>query len=226
MRRGRCSRSSSGVGSTQVDPARRLGHTPRLARAIGWRYACAWAGSASGRGAVQRRARVAFELRQVALGVERAHAARAGRRDGLPVDVILDVADREHAGDVRLGRARLRDQVAVLVVVELVDEELRVRLVADRDEEAAAPRSRASRRSRRAAAGRRSRTCRRGSPRRRTASGARSSSFARARLTMICEARNSSRRLHERDLRAEARQEQRLLEGGVAAADRRRSASP
>ena len=77
-----------------------------------------------------------FELGQVALGVEGAHTARAGGGDGLPVDVILHVADREHAGDVRLGRARLRDQVAVLVVVELVDEELRVRLVADRDEEA------------------------------------------------------------------------------------------
>ena len=65
------------------------------------------------------------------------HTAAAGGGDRLAVDVILDVARREDAGDVRLGRARLRHEVAVLVVVELVDEELRVRVVADRDEERA-----------------------------------------------------------------------------------------
>src|SRR4051812_25096541 len=69
------------------------------------------------------------------LGVERSHRARAGRRDRLAVDVVLHVADGEHAGDVRLGRVRLRDQVAGVVVVERLEEELRVRVVADRDEE-------------------------------------------------------------------------------------------
>ena len=78
---------------------------------------------------------VTLLLGEEALGVERAHAARAGGGHGLPVDVVLHVADREHARDVRLGRARLRDQVAGLVVVELVEEELRVRVVADRHEE-------------------------------------------------------------------------------------------
>ena len=75
-------------------------------------------------------------LGEEALGVERGHAAGPGRGDRLPVDVVLHVAGGEHARDVRLGRARLRDEVARLVVVELVEEEPRVRIVADRDEEA------------------------------------------------------------------------------------------
>src|SRR3954451_9396835 len=69
------------------------------------------------------------------LGIERPHGARARGGDRLAVDVVLHVADGEHAGDVRLGRVRLRDQVARVVVVEPVEEELRVRVVADRDEE-------------------------------------------------------------------------------------------
>src|SRR5207245_10769329 len=73
---------------------------------------------------------------EVALRVQGAHAAGSGGRDGLAIDVILDVADSEDAGDVRLGRPGLRDEVAVAVVVELIEEQLRVRLVPDRDEQA------------------------------------------------------------------------------------------
>ncbi len=47
-------------------------------------------------------AALVLELGQVALGIEGAHASGAGRGDGLPVDVILDVADREDTFDIRL----------------------------------------------------------------------------------------------------------------------------
>ena len=96
----------------------------------------------------QRGAGMAFERGEVPLGVERAHTARAGGRDRLAVDVILHVADGEHAGDVRLGRARLRDQVAVLVVVELVEEELSCSGRGRSRRRGRRPRPRASRRSR------------------------------------------------------------------------------
>ena len=59
----------------------------------------------------------------------------AGGGDRLPVDVILDVAAGEHAGDARL-RAVVRDDVAVRVELELAAEERRVRRVADRHEHA------------------------------------------------------------------------------------------
>ena len=132
-----------GVGSS-----RSIQRSPRpRAEASAASASCRRAGSASGAARVERRARVALARGEVALGVERRHAARAGGGDRLAVDVVLDVAGREDAGDVRLGRAGPRDEVAGLVVVELVEEELRVRVVADRDEEAARRRSRASRRS-------------------------------------------------------------------------------
>ena len=53
---------------------------------------------------------------QVALGIERGHAAGAGAGDGLAVDVVLHVAGGEHAGDVGGGGvalvAALGDDVA------------------------------------------------------------------------------------------------------------------
>ena len=52
------------------------------------------------------------------LGIECAHRAGARGGDRLAVDVVLHVADGEDAGDVRLGRVRLRDQVPGVVVVE------------------------------------------------------------------------------------------------------------
>ena len=74
--------------------------------------------------------------RQEPLGVERGHRARAGRGDRLAIRVVDDVARGEDAGDVRRRRAGLGDQVPRSVVVELVEEELGVRVVADGDEEA------------------------------------------------------------------------------------------
>ena len=90
--------------------------------------------------------------------------------------------------------SRLGDQVAGLVVVELVEEERRVRVVADRDEQAV--RLELARLAgvevAQADAGD---TLRRRAPRRRLRRVTHSIfSLARARSTMICEARNSSRR--------------------------------
>ena len=76
-----------------------------------------------------------LERRQVPLRVECSHTPGPGGGDRLAVHVILDVADREHACDVRLRRVGLRHEIPALIVVELVDEQLRVRVVADRDEE-------------------------------------------------------------------------------------------
>jgi hypothetical protein len=73
-----------------------------------------------------------------ALGVERRHTAHAGCRHGLPVHVVDHVACREDALDVRLGRPP-GAEVARLVVVELVDEQLRRRIVADRNEQTIGP---------------------------------------------------------------------------------------
>ena len=50
--------------------------------------------------------------------------------------MVLHVADGEHTGNIRLGRVTLRDQVTGFVVLELVEEERRVRIVADRREDA------------------------------------------------------------------------------------------
>src|SRR5829696_9557211 len=83
----------------------------------------------------QRVVQVSLFRGEEALGVECTHATGPGRGDRLAVRVVLNVTHCEHAGDVGLGRARLRDQIARRVVLELVEEELRVRVVADRDEE-------------------------------------------------------------------------------------------
>src|SRR5690606_4851465 len=68
------------------------------------------------------------------------HAAETGRGDGLAVDVVGDVAGGEHARHAGLrGHARgtgLDAHVAVLHV-QLADEDVRVRLVADGDEHGA-----------------------------------------------------------------------------------------
>src|SRR6187551_3348745 len=83
----------------------------------------------------ERVVQVSLFGREEALGVERAHAAGPGGCDRLAIRVILDVADGEYAGDVGLGRAWRCDQVTRVVVLELVQEQFRVRVVADRDEE-------------------------------------------------------------------------------------------
>src|SRR5580692_1217102 len=71
-----------------------------------------------------------------ALGVDGGHATRPGRRDGLTVVVVLDVAAGEDAVDAGAGGAVERLDVAVVGQFELALEERRVRFVADGDEEA------------------------------------------------------------------------------------------
>src|SRR5581483_10609248 len=84
----------------------------------------------------ERRAGMALERGEVALGVERRHAAGAGGGDRLPVGVVLHVPGGEDPGEVRRRAAGPRDEVALLVVVELVAEEGGVRVVPDGHEEA------------------------------------------------------------------------------------------
>ena len=76
-----------------------------------------------------------FLGREHALGVERGHRAGAGGGHRLAVCVVDDVTRGEDAGDVRPGRSWLDDEVPRRVVLELVEEEARVGIVADRDEE-------------------------------------------------------------------------------------------
>src|SRR3954451_6001063 len=71
---------------------------------------------------------------QVALGVEGAHAAGAGGGDRLAVGVVDDVADGEDAAQVGAGRAKLGEDVAALVGLDLALHDLRLGEVADRDE--------------------------------------------------------------------------------------------
>ncbi len=52
-------------------------------------------------------------LEQKSLDIQRRHAAEAGRRDRLTIDLVGDVAGREHARNIGVGRARLRLDVAV-----------------------------------------------------------------------------------------------------------------
>src|SRR3954447_24087490 len=121
---GRCRRSSSSSGST-----RSIHRASCPATGVTLYLGCF--GARRG----QRRPRVPLDGGQKALRVECGHAARARGGDRLAVRAVLDVARSEHTRDVRLGGARLRDQVPAGIVVELVAEELRVRVVADRDEE-------------------------------------------------------------------------------------------
>ncbi len=81
------------------------------------------------------RSRMPFARGEPALRVERGHGTASGGGDGLAVRVVDDVAGGEDALDVGRGRARLGHQVPGLVVVELVEEQLRVRVVPDRHEE-------------------------------------------------------------------------------------------
>ena len=76
-------------------------------------------------------------LAEPALGVERGGAAGASRRDRLPVHVVLHVSRGEDTRDVGLGRLPPGQQVAaVRLVIELIEEQRRVRVVPDGDEHA------------------------------------------------------------------------------------------
>src|SRR6185312_7607541 len=80
--------------------------------------------------------RFEFLRGKIFLGVERGHAAGAGGGHRLTVDLVHHVAAGEHALDAGLGRARLDDDVAVGIEVELALEQLGRGLVADGDERA------------------------------------------------------------------------------------------
>ena len=114
----------------------------------------------------------------------------------------------------------LRDQVARLVVVERVDEQLRRRVVADRDEEAVGRvlERLAGLDVAQADAGQLAAL-----DAEHLLDDVRRQELdllvARARSTMICEARNSSRRWTIVTFDGELRQEERLLHRRVAAAD-------
>ena len=80
-----------------------------------------------------------------ALGVDRRLAAVGGRRHGLAVAMVVDVAGDEHALDLGAGLV-VDDEVALRVDLEPVAEAVRVGRVADRDEQALDRPSRAPRR--------------------------------------------------------------------------------
>src|SRR6185369_10937770 len=70
-----------------------------------------------------------------ALGVDRGLAAVGCRGHGLAVAMVVDVARDEDALDLRAGLI-VDDEIALLVDLELLLEDLGVRAVADRDEQA------------------------------------------------------------------------------------------
>ena len=69
------------------------------------------------------------------LGFDRGHATRTGCRDGLAITMVLRIPRGEDALDIGPGTV-VRDQVAVLIHVELPAEYFGVGIVANRDEEA------------------------------------------------------------------------------------------
>ena len=87
-------------------PLARLALTPALSRK---RARCALARLALTPALSRKRERGDDSVGEEALGVDGGHAAGAGRGDRLAVDVVGDVAAREHAGD--LGRRRARASI-------------------------------------------------------------------------------------------------------------------
>src|SRR5437667_6421331 len=73
---------------------------------------------------------------QVALGLQRGHASGPGRRHRLTVREVLHVTRGEHTGHAGLRGPGLHLDVAVRQQLDLAPEDLGVRLMADRDEEA------------------------------------------------------------------------------------------
>src|SRR4051812_28009022 len=74
-------------------------------------------------------------MREVLLGLQRGHAARARRGDRLAVLLVLDVAGREHPGDRGQRGARCGQDVALLVRGDLAAQEPGVGHVTDREEQ-------------------------------------------------------------------------------------------
>src|SRR5579884_2065118 len=71
--------------------------------------------------------------REIALGIYRCRAAHSCRRDRLPIDMVRAIARNEHARHARL-RTAFADDVTVLVHFKHAFENLRVRDMADGDE--------------------------------------------------------------------------------------------
>ena len=76
-----------------------------------------------------------LEVGEVALGLQGCGAAGAGGGDGLAVGVVDQVAGGEDAGQVGRRGAGLDQDVALVVELDLALEQLRARVVADRDEQ-------------------------------------------------------------------------------------------
>src|SRR3546814_3170480 len=73
-----------------------------------------------------------------ALGIERGHAAKPGRRDRLTIDLIGDVARGEYAGDAGLRRVAIQpgaDHQITVLHLQLALEQLGIGAVADGDKE-------------------------------------------------------------------------------------------
>src|SRR5699024_5492897 len=145
-------------------------------------------------------------------------ASRSGGRDRLAVGVVDRVTAREHTRQVRPRRTALDDDVAVLVEVDLPLDEVRSRFVADRDEQRGRVEPTLLTRDGAAEGQRANLLVARdphdlGVPRKRD-------------LRVILGAVGHDLRSTELvtpvdhgDLRAEAREERRLLDGGVSASD-------
>ena len=171
---------------------------------------------------VARRRRVArvVEVGEVALGVEGRGAAGAGGGDRLAVVVVDEVAGRRRRPGGWCAVERVVDQhVALVVEVDLAVEQLGARVVADGDEQAGGVELAGLAGDGVAQGERRSSLS---SPWISATSEFQANSIfgsAKARSCMILEARSSSRRWIRVTLRAEAGQERRLLDRGVATAD-------
>src|SRR5687767_4762441 len=88
-----------------------------------------------GRRSVTGGGRLVVERGDEALRVEGGGAAGAGGGDGLAVVVVDEVAGGEDVGEVGLRGGVVDEHVAVVVEVDLASEQLRARVVPDRDEE-------------------------------------------------------------------------------------------
>src|SRR5690606_37190394 len=74
---------------------------------------------------------VHLQAGKVSLGVQGSHTAKAGRGNGLAVDIISNVAGGEDPEQAGAGRARLRPEIAVRLLLQLSGEELPGRGMAD-----------------------------------------------------------------------------------------------
>ncbi len=81
-------------------------------------------------------ASAATPLKQEIFSVKSCHAASARGGYRLTIDLVAHVTAGEHSGHAVTGRSSLDDDVAIIIKVELVLEQLGRGLVADRDEHA------------------------------------------------------------------------------------------